>query len=922
MVDIPVSLTESLKKGECVLFVGAGLSKGLPQWKDLIKPLAEELGVSTKNDPRIIASWYENKFGRKTLEENIVSQLQKDVPLPKSHTILARLPLKAIITTNYDNLLERALSKRKVTKIIYDKQAPFAGADQIQLIKMHGDIEDPSTIVITKKDYDQYSENHKALVTHLLGLLISSNLLFVGFSLEDPNFDHIYMQIKSLFGESKRKSYAIFKNPPEFEVERLKEEIGIQVIPIADYDEIPDIFEKLVTVCRPGIKTELTPSELEHVQNTFCEIVERQNKWLDPRGIFQFEKMLTKKDVDLQDVYVVPRLVRQEPVRKPKREITEITEARKDKTVAKEDKGKEMTVKEKEIKVMEKIEEMEEYTFEKQIEQTIKEVLSNPKNNHLVILGDPGVGKTCLLRYTALMASTNSGESLGIKKAVLPVLIPLGEYPHFGQKKMLREFIFHYIRKRICALPEDVLEYFLEKNVFFFLLDGLDEVVSESERIQTSKQVEQFMAQYPSTRIILTSRPVGYKAARLIGAIPHFTLAEFNDDEIKEFLIKWFTFLGKVEEESEMKAEEKSNKLAEIILKRERILRLARNPLLLTILVLIHRVGKKLPERRAEFYEYAVRTTAGTWDIWKRLHTDRKIPDQDVILRILEKIGFKLHKKPENTVETETLRTWLKEAMNEELGHSMREEINDFLWMLNKRAGLLTERGLNFYGFVHLTFQEYFAARYIALGRGTHLAQEIIKSHLYSSRWREVFLLAASVAPPQQADPLFESILEAENDFEKYIHSNLLFAGEALGDQPRLSESKRKEIIDRLICLTGVDHVDLLRGDAIEVLMKVRKAFQLEDSWGLELLKDEDWYVRRQAVGYFAAVGAADAEVKEKFFELLKDEDSDVREQAVKYLSKYAREESSKRAPTLFTTGDESTKREAYKLMKALLTTQ
>jgi len=889
MVYIPVELTESLKKGECVLFVGAGLSKGFPQWKELVEPLADELGVSMDKDPRIIASWYENEFGRSKLEEKIVSQLNRDVPLPKTHTILANLPLKAIVTTNYDNLLEKALSekKRNVTKIVYDKQAPLAEANQLQIIKMHGDIDDPSTIVITKKDYDEYPEKHKALITHLLGLLISSHFLFVGFSLEDPNFDNIHTQIKSLFGESKRKSFAIFKNPPSFETKRLKEEMGIEVIPIEEYDEISEIFERLISICRrPRIKTELTSWELENIQDTFCEVVERQNKWLDPRGIFQFDTMLTKRDVELEDVYVVPRLVKQETIRKRKKKKQERDEGegKVEKSLMYSAIGKEPK---KGIEPTRKEEEMEEYIFEKEVELTIKDAISNVKNNHMVILGNPGIGKTCLLRYIALKASTNAGESLGIGKRLLPVLIPLKEYPQFGHDQMFKEFVFHYIKNRICSLSEEVLEYFLERNSFFFLLDGLDEVVSESDRIQISRQVEQFMAQYPRTRMILTSRPAGYRTAALIGAIPHFTLAEFNDDEIREFLVKWFTFLEKVEEEfEEGKAEEKANNLLHVMVTRERILRLARNPLLLTILVLIHRVGRKLPERRAEFYEYAVRTVAGTWETWKSLHIDRKIPDQGKILAVLEKIGFLLHnEKQENVVQAEELRIWLKDAMEEELGSSSEAEIDDFIWMLSERAGLLTERGLGLYGFVHLTFQEHFAARYIALGRGTYLAQNLIKKKLYSSRWKEVFLLAAGIAPPQQADLIFDSILQAENDFEKYIHSNLIFAGEALGDQPRISDSKRKDIINRLESLTGSDNVNLLRIEALEVLMKVRKVFHFEDSWGFELLRDEHWNVREQAVRYFATIGAEDAEIKERIFELLRDDDRDVREQAVRYFA-------------------------------------
>ena len=77
---------------------------------------------------------------------------------------------------------------------------------------------------------------------------------------------------------------------------------------------------------------------------------------------------------------------------------------------------------------------------------------------------------------------------------------------------------------------------------------------------------------------------------------------------------------------------------------------------------------------------------------------------------------------------------------------------------------------------------------------------------------------------------------------------------------------------------------------------------------------------------YFATIGAEDAEIKEKFFELLRDESytllsgKRIQDVAAEYLSKHARKESSKKAPILFTSRDELTKRGAYKLMKALLT--
>lgn len=239
---ISAELQESLKRGECVLFVGAGLSEGLPTWKKLMEPLAQELGISPDEDPRYIAEYYENQFGRPELQKKIVSKLEKDVPLTEAHNLLKTLPVKAIITTNYDHLLEKALSEKNFIKVVDGKEAPLAREDQLPLVKMHGDLDDPSKMVITTTDYNEYSEKHRALITYLLSFLISCNFLFVGFGLRDPNFDNIYFQMKSLFKDTHRRSYAIIKNPPEHETKRLNK-MGIEVIPIKDYDEIPRIFE-------------------------------------------------------------------------------------------------------------------------------------------------------------------------------------------------------------------------------------------------------------------------------------------------------------------------------------------------------------------------------------------------------------------------------------------------------------------------------------------------------------------------------------------------------------------------------------------------------------------------------------------------------------------------------------------------------
>ena len=92
----------------------------------------------------------------------------------------------------------------------------------------------------------------------------------------------------------------------------------------------------------------------------------------------------------------------------------------------------------------------------------------------------------------------------------------------------------------------------------------------------------------------------------------------------------------------------------------------------------------------------------------------------------------------------------------------------------------------------------------------------------------------------------------------------------------------------------------------------------------LELLSDEDIHVRYRALPYLTIKGQENIDT-EKIFELLSDESCSlfptiqIQDFAVEYLSRYAREESIKKIPILLTSKDESTKKGAYKLMKALL---
>lgn len=579
----------------------------------------------------------------------------------------------------------------------------------------------------------------------------------------------------------------------------------------------------------------VTNQELEQLHKTWCDLVGRQNTWLE--HVFPFA-MLRRTPVNLEDIYVVPQLVREK---------------------LRQNQGKEIE-NGHEREIIDKI--MEEYLFKNKIELTLKEALFNA--NHMVILGKPGGGKTLLLQYIALKASTNPGV-LGINR-LLPVLVPLREY---SGKVTLKEFIFHCIKDQLDHMPEDVFEIFLERNLFIFLFDGLHEVVSKSERVEVSRHIEKFMALYPRTRMVVTSRPSGYKAAS-IEAIPHYTIAEFSDKEIEEFLEKWIAFQGK---NGEFKNSGENFQL--ISIKKEWIQELVRNPHLLTILAFIHRKGKKSPVKKWEFYQCAVETMMDIVETWKT-HTERVIPHRDILIAVLEKVGFNLHSEELSYCDDEKLHMWLKEALDDIQGHSSRREIDDIISIL-KEVGFLTEKKQGLYRITHVTFQESLAAQYVSKRKDIY---NLITKKLYSSHWREVFLLSAAIAPPQQADMIFDSILQAENDFEDYIHSNLLFAGEALAEQGRLNESKRNNIIQRLKGLINSGCSEL-RLDALQTLMKMGDVF---DSKDIKELLSHEWYIRYLAVRY-AMTRAGDTEMKKIIFALLNDKDWRVLREVIKYFT-------------------------------------
>jgi hypothetical protein len=208
-------LERALRERQCVLFVGAGLSSGagLPDWDGLVRKFADDLGLDTQTrvDHLDLAQWYRDRFGAARLGE-VVRDTFVGAGLPTlAHYLLMALPVRHVITTNYDDLLERALSALKrhpVPVVRQEEVARTGGSAGVYVVKLHGDANHPDDVVLSRDDYHQFFERRPAMALLLEGLLLNQTFFFVGYGLRDPNFRQVFSRIARMLREARRPAFA------------------------------------------------------------------------------------------------------------------------------------------------------------------------------------------------------------------------------------------------------------------------------------------------------------------------------------------------------------------------------------------------------------------------------------------------------------------------------------------------------------------------------------------------------------------------------------------------------------------------------------------------------------------------------------------------------------------------------------------
>jgi tetratricopeptide (TPR) repeat protein len=409
--------------------------------------------------------------------------------------------------------------------------------------------------------------------------------------------------------------------------------------------------------------------------------------------------------------------------------------------------------------------------------------LASVAQNHTysVILGAPGAGKTTLLRYLALHYAKakrdglervvgGSQEDLGAVR--LPILIRIADYAerldtepdlslHSYVQQFYRQWEAAFEAAEIPAVrttfPALLLNQMHQGNCLI-LLDGLDEVFDQESRRQVVQGIDAFVAKFAGgesgNRFVVTSRIAGYRDVQLSARFQEFTIAEMAEAQVEEFLRRWCRAIEEAQQPEAgeaqwvRQAEAEVDDILKAVRSSEGVKRLTVNPLLLTILALIHRNGSRLPERRVELYQLAVKTLTEDWQLGKKLPDAPKLVlKEQEAMELLAPLAYWMHEeKPSGMVTQAEATAQLAKTLAELNGvepasPEIQQAVDLFLRKVRETTGLFVERAPDVYGFMHLTFEEYFAARHIANNDRPEILQ-LIRDHLYDPRWEEPILLA------------------------------------------------------------------------------------------------------------------------------------------------------------------------------------
>lgn len=382
----------------------------------------------------------------------------------------------------------------------------------------------------------------------------------------------------------------------------------------------------------------------------------------------------------------------------------------------------------------------------------------------LVILGDPGSGKSSFLNHLMFVLAAkrlqpdNALPPDWPHGPLLPVRVLLRELAVSLERKGAKNFLNLSSEARRRELSRVVHEHIAEHLADYdapdfaealqaamangnclLVFDGLDEAPT-GQRPLVRLAVEEFCASHPGNRALLTCRIRSYEGKACLEAFEPVTLAPFDDGQIAGFIAHWYDALPQ-----KFNAQQAAAKKADL---QEAVKRLpqdlVRNPLLLTTLANMHTNSLELPRQRIKLYKNASALLLQRWQAHKAgkvsLIEALGLESDKEIYRALWELGYFAQQSERGQAAADIPQAEATAILTKHFARLDKPLVaaGEFLDFVDQTAGLLIGRGGaagNVYAFPHRTFQEYFAGCHLAKG-SRNFKSELLKLLAEGDYWR------------------------------------------------------------------------------------------------------------------------------------------------------------------------------------------
>ncbi|MFF5499258.1 HEAT repeat domain-containing protein [Streptomyces aquilus] len=460
------------------------------------------------------------------------------------------------------------------------------------------------------------------------------------------------------------------------------------------------------------------------------------------------------------------------------------------------------------------------------------------ESKHLVVLGDPGAGKSTMLRWiaTAYLLRLKSDPDWNQLPDVetlpdsdwLPLLIRCRDLDTRRITGSLEEMIQHHLCDAEFSSAEaaeltPLLLHRMREGRVLLLIDGLDEISDTGLRARFCRKVEKIHLAFPEAPVIVTSRIVGYREMnlRITRGFEHVTVQDLTPQDKDDFARRWC-----VVTEPSARRESAAQELISDIHSTDRIERLTGNPMLLTTMALVKKKVGKLPSRRADLYWEAVDVLLH-WrsDVDERMDPHEALPQ-------LQYLAYSMCASGSQQIRQDKVIETLERMRREfpAIRPVRQRPAVEFLRRLERQTGILVESGqvshdgglTPVYEFRHLTFQEYLAGlalvarRYPGRDRQISLPEQIGAltaetspvdaskdgaEAVIAENWREAIRLTVMTCNDDDVDGVLRAIVTPlpGEDAATTARPRAALACACLADEPNVSEEVAADIITRFV---------------------------------------------------------------------------------------------------------------------------